>query len=63
MLLCDLSPGNSPFFVSHDGLDFIFHAGDLGFQLFLHALELHNLYIHLYGDGFDEMYQALVGNG
>ena len=23
----------------------------------------YNLYIHLYGDGFDEMYEALVGNG
>ena len=23
----------------------------------------YNLYIHLYGDGFDEMYSALVGNG
>ena len=23
----------------------------------------YNLYIHLYGDGFDEMYDALVGNG
>jgi len=22
----------------------------------------YNLYIHLYGDGFDEMYSALVGN-
>ena len=22
----------------------------------------YNLYIHLYGDGFDEMYEALVGN-
>ena len=24
---------------------------------------IYNLYIHLYGDGFDEMYEALVGNG
>ena len=23
----------------------------------------YNLYIHLYGDGFDEMYEALLGNG
>ena len=23
----------------------------------------YNLYIHLYGDGFDEMYEAWVGNG
>lgn len=23
----------------------------------------YNLYIHLYGDGFDEMHDALVGNG
>lgn len=22
----------------------------------------YNLYIHLYGDGFDEMYSALAGN-
>ena len=23
---------------------------------------MYNLYIHLYGDGFDEMYSALMGN-
>ena len=23
----------------------------------------YNLYIHLYRDGFDEIYEALVGNG
>ena len=23
----------------------------------------YNLYIHLYGDGFDEMYSALTGRG
>ena len=23
---------------------------------------MYNLYIHLYGDGFDEMYSALAGN-
>jgi site-specific recombinase XerD len=22
----------------------------------------YNIYVHLYGDGFDEMYEALVGN-
>ena len=28
----------------------------------LHKTVVYNLYIHLYGDGFDEMYTALVGN-
>ena len=29
------------FFLAHHGLDFVFHAGDFRFQLFLHPLEFH----------------------
>ena len=32
------------FFFAHHLLDFIFHAGDFGFQFFLHAFEFHQFF-------------------
>lgn len=48
--------------------DFLYHKGidvKILSRLLGHADVniTYNLYIHLYGDGFDEMYEALVGNG
>ena len=31
--------GKQGFFVAHNGLDFIFHSGDFGFEFFLQAFE------------------------